>query len=84
MPFLIIILTRILFAASMVLIIGYVFGNFAKNRALTNLTKFASVLVVVLFISASIFFSRFGRWGHGNYRPPFNCGWHRGDSTLKK
>jgi len=45
MRFGIIILTRILFAACMVFIIGYVVGNFSRNPALTRVTKFAATTV---------------------------------------
>jgi hypothetical protein len=52
----IIILIRILFAACMVFIIGYVFGNFSKRPTLAAISKVASILAIVLFISANIFF----------------------------
>jgi hypothetical protein len=57
MPVAIIILIRILFAACMVFIIGYVFGNFSKNATPRTITKFASILAPVLFIAANVFFS---------------------------
>jgi len=50
MSFGIIILIRVLFAASMVFIIGYVFGGFSKKATLRTITKIASILVIVLFI----------------------------------
>ncbi len=55
-PFIIIV--RLLFAACMVFIIGYIFGGFSKKRSLTLLTKVAAILVVVLFVAANIFFMR--------------------------
>jgi len=79
-----IILTRILFIACMVFIIGYVFGNFSTNPALRTITKIASILVIALFITANILFFRFAAWdqrafnGHGNY------GWCTHDTTAHK
>jgi len=84
MPFGIIILTRILFAACMVFIIGYVFGNFSRNPALTSVTKFAAILAILLFISANIFLFRFGGWHHGNYGGRNVCAWHQQDSVQSK
>jgi len=55
-PFIIIV--RLLFAASMVFILGYVFGGFSKNRSLTRLTRVAAILIIVLFVAANIFFMR--------------------------
>jgi len=55
-PFIIIV--RLLFAASMVFIIGYVFGGFSKKRSLTRLTKVAAILLIVLFVAANLFFMR--------------------------
>ena len=60
MPFGLIILIRVLFVACTVFIIGYVFGNFSKSAALTTITRVASILAVVLFVCANIFFFRFG------------------------
>jgi hypothetical protein len=84
MAFGIIILIRILFAACMVFIIGYVFGNFSKNPILTTITKFASILAILLFISANILLFRFGRWNHGNYHGRNIYDWHQQDSVIKK
>jgi hypothetical protein len=81
MPFGIIILIRILFAASMVFVIGYIFGNFSKSAALTTITKVASILAIVLFISANIFLFRFGGCHH-NSGGDNNCGWHQRDTTM--
>lgn len=83
MSFVAIILTRILFAACMVFIIGYVFGNFSKKASLTTITKFAAILVIGLFISANILFFRFGGFHRGNFHGKYNCGW-RSDSTVVK
>jgi hypothetical protein len=84
MPFGIIILMRVLFAASMVFIIGYVFGSFSKNPRLTTITKVASVLVIALFISINIFAFRFtgSHWRY--HRAQYNCGYYPGDTTLKR
>ncbi len=84
MPFGIIILTRILFAACMVFIIGYLFGNFSKSPVLTTITKFAAILAILLFFSANIFLFRSGGWYHGNYSGRNVCGWHQQDSVQRK
>ncbi len=84
MYFAIIILLRILFAACMVLVIGYVFGNFSKSAKLTTLTKVASILAIVLFISANIFLFRFGGRNHHIYDGKNDCGWHQRDTTITK
>jgi hypothetical protein len=84
MPFVIIILIRVLFAACMVFIIGYVFGNFSKSAALRTIAKIASILAIVLFISANIFLFRFGGWNHGSFNGKHNCGWYQHDSTITK
>jgi hypothetical protein len=73
------ILTRILFVASMVFIIGYVFGNFSKNKTLAGITKVASILVILLFFSSNIFMFRAGRW-MGDHRNRHHFGWHDRDS----
>jgi hypothetical protein len=78
------ILIRVLFAASMVFIIGYVFGSFSKNTILKVITKIAAVLVILLFIGANIFAFRStgSRWRfHGMQ---YGCWYDRGDSTFKK
>lgn len=51
-------IVRLLFAASMVFIIGYIFGGFSKKRVLTTITKIAVILVIVLFVATNIFFMR--------------------------
>jgi hypothetical protein len=84
MPFGFIILIRILFAACMVFIIGYVFGNFSKNATLATITKVASILAIVLFISANIFFFRFGGLRYHNYNGKNNCGWYQRDTTISR
>jgi Na+-driven multidrug efflux pump len=58
-----IIALRILFAACMVFIIGYVFGGFSRSAALTTITKVASILAIVLFIVTNVFVMR-GMWRH--------------------
>lgn len=78
------ILIRVLFVASMVFIIGYVYGSFSKNTTLKVITKIAAVLIIVLFIGANIFAFRFtgNRWRfHGTQ---YGCGYDRNDSTFKK
>ena len=81
MPFGIIVLIRILFAACMVFIIGYVFGNFSKKPQLVAITKVASMLAIVLFISANVLLFRFnGRHGHYSWQ---NCNYEQRDSISK-
>jgi len=58
MGFGIFILLRVLFAASMVFIIGYIFGGFSKKPALRTLAKIAAILVIVLFIATNILLTR--------------------------
>ena len=87
MPVAIFILTRLLFIASIVFIMGYVFGNFSKNATLTKLTKVSAVLVLVAFIAGNIFFFRFNnRWkcGNFNYNDRFQKHWIQKDSTNLK
>jgi hypothetical protein len=85
MYFGIIILLRILFAASMVFIIGYVFGSFSKKPVLKTITKIAVILTIVLFIAGNIFLFRFGGWHHGNYYYGRNgCEYIQKDSVMKR
>ena len=82
MSFGIIILIRILFAACMVFVIGYVFGNFSKRPALATITKVASILAIVLFISANALSFHFAPWQHNGRN---NCNYYQKDTTgLKK
>ena len=79
----ILILTRLLFVASMVFIIGYVFGSFSKNILLTRLTKAAVIVSLVLFIFANIASFGFGYRHHGRFAPGGQCGYYQ-DSTKEK
>jgi hypothetical protein len=56
----------------MVFVIGYVFGNFSKNATLTTITKVASIMAIVLFISANIFPFHFVVWHHKDH-DGINC-----------
>ncbi len=78
------ILIRVLFAACMVFIIGYVYGSFSKNTTLKVITRIAAVLIIVLFIGANIFAFRFtgSRWRY--HRVQYGCGFDGSDSTFKK
>lgn len=67
MGFAFIILLRILFAACMVFIIGYVFGGFSKRPVLVRITKVAAILAIVLFIGTNVAMMRFA-FGHHNGR----------------
>jgi hypothetical protein len=78
------ILIRVLFAASMVFIIGYVFGSFSKNTILKVITKIAAVLVILLFIGANIFAFRFTGSRSRFHGAQYGCWYDRSDSTFKK
>ncbi len=85
--FFVFILLRILFIASMVFIIGYVFGPFSRKRTLTVFTRIAAILIIVLFIATNIFAFRFNR-GYAGHHPRYDrqC-WYDGprdkaDSTY--
>ena len=72
MGFVFIIILRVLFVASMVFIIGYVFGGFSKKPALRTITKIAAILAIVLFIATNIALTRLafhhfnGKWCRDN------------------
>ncbi len=83
MPFIPIILIRILFIASMVFIIGYVFGGFSRHPALVTITRIAAILIVVLFILSNVLFFRFGGWHRGYYHGRNECGYYQKDSVRK-
>ncbi|HMF71609.1 MAG TPA: hypothetical protein VK616_09050 [Flavitalea sp.] len=77
-----IVLTRLLFIACMVFILGYVFGNFSKKRSLTRITKVAAILSIILFITTNIFAFRSANWRHGERRW-HGCEIENRDSTLR-
>ena len=79
-----IILSRVLFIACMVFILGYVFGNFSKSRTLTRITKVASILAIALFIVGNIFLLRSGGWRHGNRYLKNDCFVSQKDSTVTR
>jgi hypothetical protein len=78
------ILSRVLFIASMVFILGYVFGNFSRSRTLTRITKVASILVILFFIGSNIFFARFAFRNGGRQHASY--GWHcdKADSAVNR
>lgn len=78
-----IILTRILFVACMVFIIGYVFGSFSKKRSLTTITRIATILIIVLFIAANAFMMCSGGARHGNWRHEHYNGHYQPADTVK-
>jgi len=84
MPFIIIILMRVLFIASMVFIIGYVFGSFSKKPVLKTITKIAVIFTIVVFITSNIFLFRFGGWHYGNFHKRDHCEYNQKDSTLNR
>jgi hypothetical protein len=57
------IVIRILFAASMVFIIGYIFGGFSKRPGLTRMAKIAAILIIPLFIAVNGLYMR-SYFGH--------------------
>ena len=63
------ILFRLLLIASLVFILGYIFGGFSRSVRLTRITKVAAIVLVVTFVWANLAFFRFGGWRYGN----FNC-----------
>jgi hypothetical protein len=73
-----IIIIRILFAASMVFIIGYVFGGFSKKQSLKVITKIAAILIIVLFIAVNGLFM-LSYFGHGRFHVRNH--WNSCDST---
>lgn len=75
------ILMRLLFIASMVFIIGYIYGSFSKKRSLTVLARVAAILVIVLFIGSNLFFLRSRGWGPGYAHGKAHCGYYLKDST---
>lgn len=80
MPFAIVIFMRVLFVASMVFIVGYVFGGFSKRPALVTITRVAVILSIVLFIATNVLAFRFSAWRHQGGRQQ-NCGWYQQDSV---
>lgn len=80
MPFVLLILMRVLFVASMVFIIGYVFGGFSRKPVLVTLTKVAVIVSIVLFIATTALSFRFGGWRHHN-GSKYECGWQQRDSA---
>lgn len=86
MPFAIFFITRLLLITSLVFVIGYVFGNFSKNKTLARITKASSIFLAIAFVASSFFFFRFGGWRHGNFNKQerLNCWNQPQDSLLKK
>lgn len=79
-----IILSRILFIACMVFILGYVFGNFSKSKTLTRITKIAAILAIALFIAGNVFLLRAGGWKYGNHNQENNCFISQKDTTVTR
>ncbi len=77
------ILMRLLFIASMVFIIGYIYGSFSKKPALTTLARISAILVIVLFIGSNLFFLRFGSRHYGYAHGKGYCGYYHKDSTMQ-
>jgi len=82
------ILLRVLFVASMVFIIGAIFGNFSQRRNLAIFSKIAAIVVIVLFFVTTGLGMRFGGWrGYRNYRGHHyyeRCDHLPADSTVNR
>jgi hypothetical protein len=78
------IVSRVLLVASLVFILGYVFGNFSRNRTLTRITKVASILLVVMFIGMNIAFARFAARNGMRQPAAWGCEYQKADSTINK
>jgi hypothetical protein len=80
------ILSRVLFVASTVFILGYVFGNFSKSRTLTQITRVAAVVLIVSFIGSNMAFFRAAGWRYGNFHRSERLEYCGGaaDSTLNR
>lgn len=59
------IIARVLFIASIIFIIGYIFGGFSKKPVLKTLSRIAAILVIVAFIFMNISIGRGGRYHRG-------------------
>lgn len=84
--FFVIILTRILFIACMIFIIGYVFGNFSRSRTLNRITRVASILAILFFLAGNAILFRSGYWRRDHRRPEFQqeCFWENKDTTINR
>lgn len=74
--FALLIITRILFIACMVFIIGYVFGGFSKRKGLRTITRIAAVLLIVLFASMN-FIVRGSHGGFDCHSSSYREQWHQ-------
>jgi hypothetical protein len=78
---------RVLFVASMVFIIGYIFGNFSQRRTLAIFSKIAAILVIVLFFASTGLGMRFAGWrGYRDHRGHYyeRCDRLPSDSTVNR
>ncbi|WP_343668477.1 hypothetical protein [Chitinophaga sp.] len=75
-----ILLSRLLFIACMVFILGYIFGNFSASKTLTRITKVAAVLAIVLFITGNVFMFRGRNWRYTD-KEHTECYREKSDST---
>ena len=82
------IVLRVLFIASMVFIIGAIFGNFSQRRTLAIFSKIAAILVIVLFFVTTGLGMRFGGWrGYRDHRGAYHyerCDRLPADSTINR
>lgn len=87
MPTLIFIISRIVILACLVLILGYVFGNFSTKPLLATLTKAASILILAGFIAGSVLILGFRNARHSrDFNKDKWCGYQylQTDSTRTK
>ena len=82
------IVSRVLFIASMVFIVGAVFGNFLQRRNLAVFSKIAAILVIVLFFATTGLAMRFSGWrGYREHRGHYyyeQCEHGHADSTVNR
>ena len=82
------IVLRVLFVASMVFIIGSIFGNFSQRRTLAIFSKIAAILVIVLFFATTGLSMRFGGWGryrgYNDHHRYEHCDRLPSDSTVNR
>ena len=82
------IVLRVLFVASMVFIIGAIFGNFSQRRTVAIFSKIAAILVIVLFFATTALSMRFGGWrGYRDQRGAWHyerCDRLPADSTFNR
>lgn len=79
------ILFRILLLIGLIFIVGYVFGDFSKNKALSTITKVSTLLLLTGFLISSVFMFRFGGPRHfaNNKNRQIDCPYFKKEPTAK-